>query len=89
MKYLIEIPVIIEDILSTYPKKDMLKIRDRIRKLEENPRPYGIEKIGDNRYRVRQGDYRIIYSIFDHKLLINVVNLSHRREIYTKKHKNK
>lgn len=89
MKYEIEIPEIIQDELEKYPRKDVLRIRDRIRTLENNPRPHGVEKIGDNRYRVRQGDYRIIYNIFDHKLLIIVVNLSHRREIYTKKHKNR
>ena len=89
MKYEIEIPDFIQKELEKYPRKEILRIRDRIRKLEVDPKPHGVEKISDNRYRIRQGVYRIIYSIFDHKLLIIVVNISHRREIYTKKHKNK
>ena len=64
------------------------KLRDRIKeKLEalvEDPYPNGVAKIkGHNtRYRIRIGDYRIIYDIDDGKLLILVVNFQHRREVY-------
>ena len=64
------------------------KLRDRIEeKLEalvEDPRPDGVVKIkGHNtRYRIRIGDYRVIYDVNDGKLLILVVNFQHRREVY-------
>ena len=51
--------------------------------LAENPRPHGCKKLkGHDAYRVRSGDYRIIYEIFDKVLVINVVALGHRRDIY-------
>jgi len=69
--------------LEDIPQKDLRKIIKRIRSLARDPRPYGSQKLsGQERYRVRQGDYRIVYSIEDKDLLIDIVKIGHRREIY-------
>ena len=65
------------------PKKDLKKILNRIEALAEDPRPPGCEKLtGQNRYRLRQGRYRILYSIQDDELTVWVVQVGHRKEIY-------
>lgn len=51
--------------------------------LEKNPRPMGYKKlIGRDGYRIRIGNYRIIYEIFDKELLIDIITLGHRKDIY-------
>ena len=68
---------------ASIPKKDTKKILNRIKMLEEDPRPPGCEKLtGQERYRLRQGRYRIVYSIQDDELTVWVVNVSHRKDIY-------
>jgi mRNA interferase RelE/StbE len=58
-------------------------IKKQIYDLSENPRPQGYRKLkGRKGYRIRVGDYRVIYEIFDHVLLIEVVDLGHRKDIY-------
>jgi len=65
------------------PKKDLKRILNRIGKLTENPRPPGCEKLtGWERYRLRQGHYRIVYSIQDDELTVWVVKVGHRKNIY-------
>ena len=65
------------------PKKDLRRILRRIKTLENNPRPPGCEKLaGQERYRLRQGRYRIVYSIQDNELTIWVVKVGHRKDIY-------
>lgn len=64
---------------------DILAFRliEAIYELAINPRPVGYKKLkGRDGYRIRIGDYRIIYEIFDRELLINVVSLGHRKDIY-------
>ena len=69
--------------LDAIPKKDLQRIINRIDFLKENPRPPGCEKLsGQERYRVRQGNYRIIYSIQDDVLTIWVVKIGRRRDVY-------
>ena len=69
--------------LEDIPQKDLRKIIKCIRSLARDPRPYGSQKLsGQERYRVRQGDYRIVYSIEDKDSLIDIVKIGHRREIY-------
>jgi mRNA interferase RelE/StbE len=73
----------VEKDLSTIPKKDLQKILRRIEILAKHPRPQGHEKLtGQERYRVRQGHYRIVYSIQDKELTIWVVKVGHRKDIY-------
>ena len=69
--------------LNAIPKKDLKKILDRIELLSEDPRPPGCEKLtGQQRYRLRQGRYRILYSIQDDELTIWVVKVAHRKDVY-------
>ena len=64
-------------------KKDVKRILNRIEMLEEDPRPPGCEKLtGQERYRLRQGRYRIVYSIPDDELTVWVVKVGHRKDIY-------
>ena len=69
--------------LERVPKKDRRRIVDRIRKLADDPRPRGCEKLSSQeRYRLRQGRYRILYSVKDACLEIWVVKVGHRRNVY-------
>jgi mRNA interferase RelE/StbE len=69
--------------LDSIPKNDLQRIIVRIGNLAEDPRPAGCEKLsGQEKYRVRQGNYRIIYSIQDTELTVWVVKVGHRREVY-------
>ena len=69
--------------LDKLPKTALQKIIKRIEQLATEPRPSGSEKLtGQEFYRIRQGDYRIIYSIQDNELTIWVVKIGHRKDIY-------
>lgn len=69
--------------LEKVPTKDRHRIATRIGALADNPRPVGAEKLsGDDKYRVRQGDYRILYEIVDADLIVTVVRIGNRREVY-------
>lgn len=65
------------------PKKDLTKILAKISALSDNPRPPGALKLsGQERYRLRQGRYRVLYSIEDKALTVWVVNVAHRKKAY-------
>ncbi|NPA36166.1 MAG: type II toxin-antitoxin system RelE/ParE family toxin [Chlorobi bacterium] len=69
--------------LDKIPDKEVASVLERIQNLSSNPRPSGVKKLkGRNGYRIRQGNYRIIYEIFDDMLLIDVIAIGHRKEIY-------
>jgi len=69
--------------LENIPKKDLKRILNRINSLSKDPRPQGCEKLtGSERYRIRQGRYRILYSIQDDELTIWVVKVGHRKDVY-------
>ncbi|MFH1218964.1 MAG: type II toxin-antitoxin system RelE/ParE family toxin [Candidatus Eisenbacteria bacterium] len=62
--------------LECIPKRDLKRVLQRIRMLARDPRPPGHEKLaGHERYRVRQGDYRIVYSVQDDDLSVWIVNM--------------
>jgi mRNA interferase RelE/StbE len=65
-------------------KSDRLRIIQRIQALIEDPRPPGSEKLAgyDDRYRVRQGKYRVVYLIDDKRREITVYRIGHRRDVY-------
>ncbi|MDR9455731.1 MAG: type II toxin-antitoxin system RelE/ParE family toxin [Spiribacter sp.] len=64
------------------PKPDVARILERISALSNEPRPPGSEKLtGEDRYRIRQGVYRIIYEIADAALIVTVVKVGHRRQV--------
>ncbi|MBS0151355.1 MAG: type II toxin-antitoxin system RelE/ParE family toxin [Nitrospira sp.] len=66
------------------PSQIQQRLRSRIDSLAITPRPQGSEKLSgvDQLYRIRVGDYRIIYAVEDNRLLVLVVKVGHRREIY-------
>ena len=69
--------------LESVPKKELNKILEKIRSLSDNPRPPGSLKLSaQERYRIRQGRYRVLYSIQDEELTVWVVKVAHRKEIY-------
>ena len=73
----------VEKDFKSIPQKDLKRILDRIKLLSDDPRPAGCEKLtGRERYRVRQGLYRIIYSIQEDELTVWVVKVGHRKDVY-------
>ncbi len=78
-------------LLSKKAQKQLDKLSDNIAepifesisKLEENPRPHGYIKLkGRDAYRIKTGNYRIIYSILDSQLIVEIITLGHRKDIY-------
>ena len=65
-------------------RPDRIRIIAKIRDLAEEPRPHGAEKLAgyDDRYRVRQGNYRIVYSIGDKANQVTVFKIGHRKDVY-------
>lgn len=62
------------------------RILARIAALADDPRPYGYEQLsGEKKYRLRQGDYRIVYGIDDKEALVTVVKIGHRRDVYVRR----
>lgn len=69
--------------LDRLPKSDFEAIISAVRELAQMPRPKGVEKIkGAGLWRIRQGDYRIVYSIDDRQKTVTILRIGHRREIY-------
>jgi mRNA interferase RelE/StbE len=70
--------------LAALPKVEQKKIAKKIDKLANDPFPAGNKKLEGNGeiYRIRQGDYRILYAIQDKKLIVLVLKIGHRREVY-------
>jgi mRNA interferase RelE/StbE len=69
--------------LRQIPKKDVARILKRIEALRTEPRPPGVEKLsGQEKYRIRQGVYRILYEIRNNELIVVVVKIGHRRDVY-------
>ena len=78
-------------VLSKKAQKQLDKLSDNIAKpifdaiagLEENPRPSGYKKLKErDSYRIRVGNYRIIYDIYDTELVVDIITLGHRKDIY-------
>lgn len=66
---------------------DRERIIRRVQQLAENPRPAGSKKLkgSDNTYRIRQGDYRIIYDVEDDRVLVLVLKVAHRKDVYRRR----
>jgi len=68
------------------PDADVRRILERIESLRDDPRPVGSEKLASQeRYRIRQGNYRILYEIQDQEVVVVIVRIGHRREVYRDK----
>ena len=64
-------------------KADRQRLVQQIQSLAEYPRPPGCKKLsGSNKYRIRQGNYRIVYSVEDDKLVVYVVKIGDRKDVY-------
>ncbi|RKY75877.1 type II toxin-antitoxin system mRNA interferase toxin, RelE/StbE family [candidate division KSB1 bacterium] len=82
-KYKIELKKSAVKELNSIPDKDIKSIIRKIKLLADNPRPDGCIKLtGKEQYRIRYGNYRILYSIEDDKLIVFVVKIGHRRDVY-------
>jgi len=69
--------------LRALPKHDLRRVTRRLQDLLHTPRPPGCEKLsGHDQYRIRQGDYRIVYAIDDEAHIVTLVKIGHRREVY-------
>jgi mRNA interferase RelE/StbE len=69
--------------LAKIPRKDLEKIVRRIGDLEQSPRPFGCRKLsGKDKYRLRQGDHRIVYAADDPRRIVEIYKIGNRREIY-------
>lgn len=69
--------------LRSLPKPGLKRIAAQIQNLSHNPRPHGCEKLaGEESYRIRQGDRRVVYSIDDGQKIVEVFKIGHRREVY-------
>jgi mRNA interferase RelE/StbE len=66
------------------PSQEQQRMKPRIDALSVDPRPNGVTKLAgeENIYRIRVGNYRVIYNIQDHQLLVLVVKIGHRRNVY-------
>ncbi|MGH9398195.1 MAG: type II toxin-antitoxin system RelE family toxin [Terriglobia bacterium] len=69
--------------LDAIPKKDRRRLTLRIADLAGNPRPDGCRKLsGGDDYRIRQGDYRVIYSIHEAEKIVRILKIAHRKDVY-------
>jgi mRNA interferase RelE/StbE len=83
MKYTILIERYAQKQILKLDKKIIPVIKTAIASLADNPRPHGYKKLkGEDAYRIRVGDYRIIYEINDNTIIITVVSVGHRKDIY-------
>ncbi len=76
-------PSAVKEIEGIPAKRARQRLVERLSRLAENPRPPGVEKLSaQDKYRVRQGSYRILYEIKDRDLVVGVVKVGHRKEVY-------
>lgn len=82
--YSIEIKASAAKEIEALPDRDRRQVVERIGQLAEVPRPVGCERLAGTAdlYRIRKGDYRIVYSIEDERLVVWIVKVGHRRDVY-------
>ena len=83
-RYRVEISRRAVKVLAALPRQEQQRIRAAIDLLAENPRPPRCAKLAgeDRAYRVRVGDFGIVYEIFDERLVVQVIRVGHRRDVY-------
>ena len=84
MTYTVRLNTRVGKVLDRLPPDMRRRIVRRLEALEDNPRPRGVEKLAgvEELYRVRVGTYRIVYTIRDRELVVIVVRIGHRRDVY-------
>ena len=84
--YEIEIEPKVQREIGRIPPPDINRIRDRIDALADDPRPAGVEKLTDvGGYRIRQGTYRIVYTIDDGAHVVTITRVGPRGDVYRKR----
>lgn len=69
--------------LENIPRHDLRRIINKIQDLSTNPRPPGAQKLSNfELYRIRQGDYRIVYTINDMIIEVHIIKIGHRKDVY-------
>lgn len=83
MTYKVKVSEAAAKTIRKLPQNEIKRIEQKINKLAENPRPIGVEKLSgrEHIYRIRSGDYRIIYHIQDNILHVLILKVGHRREV--------
>ena len=82
-KYRVEIKKSAAKEIGRLPRKDITAVLERITALSDDPRPADCKKLSaDEKYRIRCGDYRILYLIEDEVLIVFVVKVGHRKDVY-------
>ncbi len=82
-KYKLEIKRSAVKVIKSLPSKDLKRILSKIQSLSDNPRPPGSKKLlAQEKYRIRCGFYRIIYEIKEKVLIICIIKVGHRKEVY-------
>jgi mRNA interferase RelE/StbE len=83
-RYSLEISPVAEKQLRAIPRDEQLRLLRSIRRLVDDPRPRGCRKLHGSldTFRIRVGYYRVVYAVEDARLLILVVKLGHRKDIY-------
>ena len=82
-RYRIEIKKSAIKELESIPSRDLSRIMERIESLVDDPRPEGSQKLsGEEKYRIRQGNYPILYAIEDDLLIVYVVKVAHRKDVH-------
>ena len=80
LTYSLKIHRKVEKQLQRIPKNQLKRVVNTMRSLSADPRPSGCVKLEEQLYRVRQGQYRIIYAIFDHELVVVICKVARRSE---------
>lgn len=84
MNYRVEFTTAAARQVTKLPRPMRDRVLDEIQGLADDPRPHGAKKLVGERtaWRIRVGDYRVIYDVFDDELTVTVVRTAHRREVY-------
>lgn len=84
VRYQIELKKTTAKELQSLPKNNYYRISDKIKALANNPRPYGVKKLksSEEKYRIRVGSYRVLYTIDDKKKVVVIYAVGDRKEIY-------
>lgn len=83
MRYQVILPKSVQKELDRLPDDATKRVLARLAELEKKPPPLGVKKLkGRSAWRIRAGDYRVIYEIHDRVLQVFVITLGHRREVY-------
>jgi mRNA interferase RelE/StbE len=84
MKYTVVVPKPVQKQLENLIQTERAKVISVLKQIAEDPRPNGVKKLKgyEKTYRVRVGDYRIIYEVKDRELIVLVLSVSHRKDSY-------